>query len=133
MLQLNINLNGNVVEELSTIVHLTKAVTTSKRLCARLLDVIPRQMFDIAIQAVVNGKIVARETLKAYRKDVTAKLVRILSLYRICIFLLQFLLFLVRRRCHQENEAVSQTIRWEEKDEIGWKNFVTARYFHTSS
>lgn len=69
-------LNGNLVDELSTIVHTSKVQSIGKRMCFRLKDIIPRQMVQIAIQTVVNGKIVARETLKAYRKDVTAKLVR---------------------------------------------------------
>uniref|UniRef100_A0A1B6DKW4 Elongation factor EFG domain-containing protein n=3 Tax=Clastoptera arizonana TaxID=38151 RepID=A0A1B6DKW4_9HEMI len=74
LVKLNILLNGIVVEELSTIVHITKSTTIGKRMCLKLLDIIPQQMFQVAIQAKVNGKIVARENLKAYRKDVTAKL-----------------------------------------------------------
>ncbi|KAJ8909665.1 hypothetical protein NQ315_016991, partial [Exocentrus adspersus] len=74
LVKLNILLNGNVVEELSCIVHVTKAVSIGKQMVAKLKDIIPRQMVQIAIQATVRGKIVARETLKAYRKDVTAKL-----------------------------------------------------------
>lgn len=72
---MSILLNGKVVEELSTIVHITKAQTAGRRMCLKLKEIIPRQMIQIAIQAVINGKIVARETLKAFRKDVTAKLV----------------------------------------------------------
>ncbi|KAL2711731.1 hypothetical protein V1478_018752 [Vespula squamosa] len=74
IVKLNILLNGNVVEELSTIVHCTKAKEVGKRMCNKLLDIIPRQLFEISIQAAVGSKILARETLKAYRKDVTAKL-----------------------------------------------------------
>lgn len=69
------------MEELSTIVHREKAARTAKRLCAKLLDTIPRQLFEIAIQAAVGGKVLARENLKAYKKDVTAKLVSI-NLYQ---------------------------------------------------
>lgn len=68
-------LNGIAVEELSSIVHISRVQTIGKQLCLRLKDIIPRQMVQIAIQTVVNGKIIARETLKPYRKDVTAKLV----------------------------------------------------------
>lgn len=68
-------MNGTQIEELSHIVHVTKAQAFGKKLCAKLKEMIPRQMVQIAIQAVVNGKIVGRETIKAYRKDVTAKLV----------------------------------------------------------
>lgn len=74
LIKLNILLNGNVVEELGTIVHATKAVSLGRKMVLKLVDMIPRQMFQIAIQASVKGKIIARETLKAYRKDVTSKL-----------------------------------------------------------
>ncbi|XP_018342475.1 PREDICTED: translation factor GUF1 homolog, mitochondrial [Trachymyrmex septentrionalis] len=74
IVKLNILLNGKVVEELCTIVHRTKASQIGKKLCVRLLDTIPRQLFEIAIQAVVGSKVIARETLKPYKKDVTAKL-----------------------------------------------------------
>lgn len=74
LVRLNILLNGVIVDELSTIVHVTKAVSYGKKMCAKLVDIIPRQQFQVAIQAAVGGKIVARENLKAFRKDVTAKL-----------------------------------------------------------
>lgn len=64
-----------MVDELSTIAHVSKAQNVGKRMCLKLKEIIPRQMVQIAIQASVNGKVVARETLKAFRKDVTAKLV----------------------------------------------------------
>lgn len=66
-----------LVDELSSIVHISKVQSTGRRMVLKLKEMIPRQMIQIAIQAGVNGKIVARETLKAYRKDVTAKLVGI--------------------------------------------------------
>lgn len=68
-------LNGTEVDELSSIVHVTKAQTIGRRMVLKLKDIIPRQMVHIAIQATVNGKILARENVKAFRKDVTAKLV----------------------------------------------------------
>lgn len=68
-------LNGKVVEELSTIIHRSKASEIGRKLCVKLLDTIPRQLFEIAIQAAIGAKVIARETLKPYRKDVTAKLV----------------------------------------------------------
>jgi translation elongation factor EF-4 len=73
---LGILLNGVVVEELSSIVHVTKARTMGRRMVLKLKEIIPRQMIHIAVQAVSNGKILAREDIKAYRKDVTAKLVQ---------------------------------------------------------
>ncbi|XP_011704432.1 PREDICTED: translation factor GUF1 homolog, mitochondrial [Wasmannia auropunctata] len=74
VVKINILLNGLVVEELGTIVHRTKASQIGKKLCVKLLETIPRQLFEIAIQAAVGNKVIARETLKPYRKDVTAKL-----------------------------------------------------------
>nr|XP_033331665.1 translation factor GUF1 homolog, mitochondrial isoform X1 [Megalopta genalis] len=74
IIKLNIALNGIIVEELSTIVHANKAVTVGKHLCEKLVNIIPRQMFEISIQAMLNGRVLARENVKAYRKDVTAKL-----------------------------------------------------------
>ncbi|XP_078039644.1 translation factor waclaw [Augochlora pura] len=74
IVKLNIALNGIVVEELSTIVHATKAVTVGRQLCKKLIDIIPRQLFEISIQAMLHGTVLARENVKAYRKDVTAKL-----------------------------------------------------------
>ncbi|XP_076389207.1 translation factor waclaw isoform X3 [Megachile rotundata] len=74
IVKLCIALNGNTIEELSTIVHVSKARTKGKELCAKLVELLPRQLFEIVIQAIVNGKVIARETLKPYRKNVTAKL-----------------------------------------------------------
>ncbi|XP_074760826.1 translation factor GUF1, mitochondrial isoform X2 [Athene noctua] len=73
LIKMDILLNGNPVEELATIIHNDKAYATGKFLCERLKDAIPRQLFEIAIQAAVGKKIIARETLKAYRKNVVAK------------------------------------------------------------
>ncbi|XP_076069400.1 translation factor waclaw isoform X2 [Oratosquilla oratoria] len=72
--KMSILLNGSVVEELSVIVHASRARAVGKRMCAKLKDAIPRQMFQIAIQAAVRGKILARENIKPLRKDVAAKL-----------------------------------------------------------
>lgn len=74
LVKLAINLNGKPVEELSRIVHYTKALECSKEMVVRLKELIPRQMVQIAIQACVGSKVLARETIKAFRKDVTAKL-----------------------------------------------------------
>lgn len=74
LVKLHILLNGVDVEELRTIVHTSKARLYGKQLCSKLVKIIPRQQFQIAIQAKVGGKIVARENIKPYRKDVTAKL-----------------------------------------------------------
>lgn len=77
IVKLNILLNGVPVDELSRIVHATKANAFARDLVLRLKEMIPRQMIQIAIQACVGGKVLARENIKAYRKDVTAKLVRL--------------------------------------------------------
>uniref|UniRef100_A0A1B6GF51 Elongation factor EFG domain-containing protein n=2 Tax=Cuerna arida TaxID=1464854 RepID=A0A1B6GF51_9HEMI len=74
LVKLDIVLNGVVVDALSSMVHISKAQAVGKRMCAKLVEIIPRQMVHIAIQAVVGSKVVARENLKAFRKDVTAKL-----------------------------------------------------------
>uniref|UniRef100_A0A287D7W1 GTP binding elongation factor GUF1 n=1 Tax=Ictidomys tridecemlineatus TaxID=43179 RepID=A0A287D7W1_ICTTR len=73
LVKMDILLNGNIVEELVTIVHKDKAHTVGKTICERLKDTLPRQLFEIAIQAAIGSKIVARETVKPYRKNVLAK------------------------------------------------------------
>ena len=73
MIKLDIMLNGDKVDALSAIVHRDKAYDWGKRLCEKLRKLIPRQMFDIAIQASIGTKIIARESVKALRKNVLAK------------------------------------------------------------
>uniref|UniRef100_A0ABI7XV95 Tr-type G domain-containing protein n=1 Tax=Felis catus TaxID=9685 RepID=A0ABI7XV95_FELCA len=73
LVKMDILLNGNIVEELVTIVHKDKAHSVGKAVCERLKDSLPRQLFEIAIQAAIGSKIIARETVKAYRKNVLAK------------------------------------------------------------
>ncbi len=73
MVKLDIMLNGDRVDALSAIVHRDKAYDWGKRLCEKLRELVPRQMFEIAIQAAIGQKIISRETVKAMRKDVTAK------------------------------------------------------------
>ena len=73
LVKLDILLNGDSVDALSTLTHVDNAYEFGRRMCEKLKDLIPRQQFDIAIQAAIGAKIIARETVKQVRKDVTAK------------------------------------------------------------
>ena len=73
LVKLNILLNGEPVDALSTLTHVDNSVYFGRRMCEKLKELLPRQQFDIAIQAAIGAKIIARETVKQVRKDVTAK------------------------------------------------------------
>ena len=73
LVKLDILLNGEPADALSTLIHEDNAYDFGRKMCVKLKDLIPRQQFDIPIQAAIGGKIIARETVKQVRKDVTAK------------------------------------------------------------
>jgi len=74
LVKVDLLLNGSSVDALSALIHFDNAYTIGKKMCEKLRQLIPRQQFDIPVQAAIGAKIISRETIKAFRKDVTAKL-----------------------------------------------------------
>lgn len=99
------------VDELSTIVHASKAEQRARSLVTKLKDIIPRQMIQINIQVAVNNKILARETLKAFRKDVTAKLVSIL-VQQVCLNFIPslFPIYFSKFQSNSQSIKISRTL-----------------------
>ena len=73
LVKLDIMLNGDIVDALSFIIHREKAYSRARKMAEKLKEKIPRQLFEVPIQACIGGKVIARETVKAMRKDVLAK------------------------------------------------------------
>ena len=73
LVKMDILINGDMVDALSSLIHDSNAYYIGQRMCEKLRELIPRQQFDIAIQAALGAKVIARENVKALRKDVTAK------------------------------------------------------------
>ena len=110
VVRLDIHLNGRPIEELCRIVHASKAQKVGREMVNKLKEEIPRQMVQIAVQACVGSKVLARETIKAYRKDVTAKLVSLFGATMQFVSASRLFVFsLVWGRCNATHETAQTT------------------------
>lgn len=113
LVKLDILLNGEIVDALSFIVHVDKAYARGRRICENLKENIPRQLFEVPVQAAIGGKVIARETVKAMRKRRAGQM--------------------LRRRHHPEKEIAGKAERGQEKDAPAGQRLGASGSFYGSA